>query len=63
LENFNGHNFHTWKVKIQLQMMNKTLWGLVNGTGKEPSDPAQLRLWQKREKKKKSIIGLSLSDS
>jgi hypothetical protein len=30
-----GFNFHTWKVKIQMQLMNKNLWGIVKGTEAE----------------------------
>jgi hypothetical protein len=63
LEKFNGPNFHTWKVKIQLQMMHKNLWGIVKGTEKEPTDPRQLIEWEKREDRAKSILGLSLADS
>jgi hypothetical protein len=63
LEKFNGFNFHTWKVKIQLQMMHKNLWGIVKGTEKAPTDPKQLIEWEKREDRAKSILGLSLADS
>jgi hypothetical protein len=63
LEKFNGFNFHTWKVKIQLQMMHKNLWGIVKGTEKAPIDPKQLIEWEKREDRAKSILGLSLADS
>lgn len=63
LEKFNGFNFHTWKVKVQLQMMHKNLWGIVKGTEKAPTDPRQLIEWEKREDRAKSILGLSLADS
>ena len=36
LEKFNGLNFHTWKVKIQLHIMNKNLWGIVKGIEATP---------------------------
>jgi hypothetical protein len=62
LEKFNGHNFHTWKLKIQLQMMHKNLWGLVKGTQATPTDPKQLIEWEKMEDITKSINGLSLSN-
>ena len=42
LEKFNGFNLHTWKVKIQLQMMHKNFWGIVKGTEKAPTDPRKL---------------------
>lgn len=63
LEKFNGHNFHTWKVKIQLHLMHKNLWGIVNGTKSQPTDPTQSSAWEQKKEKAKSIIGLSLSDS
>ena len=63
LEKFNGFNFHTWKVKIQLQMMSRNLWSIVKGTERVPTDVRQLNEWEKREERAKSILGLSLSDS
>ena len=63
MEKFNGHNFHTLKLKIQLQMMHKNLWGLVKGTKATPTDPKQLIEWEKKDDRAKSIVGLSLADS
>ena len=63
LEKFNGLNFHTWKVKIQLQMMSRNLWSIVKGIERAPIDARQLNEWEKREERAKSILGLSLSDS
>ena len=63
LEKFNGLNFHTWKVKIQLQMMSRNLWNIVQGMEKASTDARQLNEWEKREERAKSILGLSLPDS
>jgi hypothetical protein len=63
LEKFNGFNFHTWKLKIQLQMMHRNLWGIVKGTEKSPTDPRQLIEWENKYDRAKSILGLSLADS
>jgi hypothetical protein len=63
LEKYSGFNFHTWKVKIQMQLMNKNLWGIVKGTEATPADPNKLIEWESRDDKEKSIIGLALSDS
>ena len=63
LEKFNGFNFHTWKVKIQLQMMRRNLWGIVKGIEKAPTDPRQLIEWEKKDDRAKAILGLSLADS
>jgi len=61
LEKFNGINFYTWKVKIQMHLMNKGLWNLVKGTEKAPIDAKLLSEWEKREDRAKAIIGLGLS--
>jgi hypothetical protein len=68
LEKYSGFNFHTWKVKIQMQLMNKSLWGIVKGTEQAPRDPIKLdpnKLleWKSRDDKAKAIIGLALIDS
>jgi len=60
---FNGHNFHAWKVKIQLHFMSRNLWGIVKGKEKSPTDDRQLLELEKKEERSKSILGLSLSDS
>jgi hypothetical protein len=62
LEKYSGFNFHTWKVKIQMQLMNKNLSGIVKGSKAEPAGPNKLIEWQRRDDKAKAIIGLSLSD-
>lgn len=62
-EKFNGSNFYTWKVKVQMHLMNKGLWNLVKGTEKAPTDAKLLSEWEKREDKAKAIIGLGLSDT
>ena len=63
LEKFNGHNFHTSKVKIQLHLMSKNLWGIVKDTEIEPTQPpAKVVEWKNRDNHAKSIIGLALSN-
>ena len=32
VEKFNGNDFYNWKVKIQLFLMSKNLWGIVDGS-------------------------------
>lgn len=63
LEKYNVHNFPTWKVKIQMQFLNKYLWDIVNGTEVVPTNAKKKIDWESREEKAKSIIGLALSDS
>ena len=63
MEKFNGNNFYNWKVKIQLFLMSKNLWGIVDGSKTIPTDLTQLSAWEKREERDKSMIGLTLLDS
>jgi hypothetical protein len=42
LEKYSGFNFHKWKVKIQMHLMNKNLWGIVKGTEATSVDPNKL---------------------
>ena len=63
MEKFNGNNFHTWKVKVQMHLMNRGLWSIVKGTKEAPIDPRLLVEWENKEEKAKSIIGLALSDT
>ena len=62
LQKFNGHNFHTWKVKIQLHLTSKNLWGIVKGIESEPTQPPIVVELKNRYNHAKSIIGLALSD-
>jgi len=62
MEKFDGNNFYTWKVKVQMHLMNRGLWSIVKGTEQAPNDPRLLVEWQKKEEKAKAIIGLALSD-
>ena len=42
LGKFNGNNFYNWKVKIQLFLMSKNLWGIVDGSETTLTDPTLL---------------------
>ena len=63
MEKFNGNNFHTWKVKVQMHLMNRGLWSIVKGIELVSIDPRLLVEWEKKEEKAKSIISLALSDT
>jgi hypothetical protein len=60
MEKFDGNNFYTWKVKVQMHLMNRGFWSIVKGTEQAPNDPRLLVEWQKKEEKAKAIIGLAL---
>ena len=46
LEKYSSFNFHTWKVKIQMQLMNNSPWGSVRGIYTSPTDPNKLLEWE-----------------
>ena len=60
---FNGNNFHTWKVKVQMHLVTRGLWSIVKGTEQDSTNPILLVEWEKKEEKDKSIIGLALLDT
>lgn len=62
VDKFNGVNFHTWKVNIQMQLMNKNLWGIVSGKEKEPIDVSKLLEQKTRDDEAKAIIELAMSN-
>jgi hypothetical protein len=62
LEKYSDFNFHLWKVKIQMQLMNKNPWKNVKGTKAALADPKTLIEWESRDDKTKAMISLSLSD-
>ena len=62
LEKHTSFNFHTWKVKIQMQLTNKNIQGIIKGTEPTPKDPNKLIEWQSIDDKAKAIIDLALSD-
>ena len=49
MEKFNGNNFHKWKVKVQMHLMNISLWSIVKGTEQDSTDPILLVEWEKKE--------------
>lgn len=63
LDKYSGFNFHTWRIKIQMQLMNKNLWGIVSGKEKLPTNANKFLEWNCRNDKAKAIIGLALADS
>ena len=63
LGKFNGNNFYNWKVKIQLFLLTKNLWGIINGSETTPTDQFIKCSKEQGRERAKSIIGLNLSDS
>ena len=46
VEKYNCQNFHIWKVKMQMQLMNKSLWDIVNDTEVVPTDAKKKIDWK-----------------
>ena len=63
LKKYLGFNFHTWKVNIQVLLMNKNIRAIVKGMKPTPKDPNQLLEWHSKDDKEKTIIGLAFLDS
>ena len=36
----NGTNYFTWKIKFKMALIKEGLWGIVNGTEREPTKGA-----------------------
>ena len=51
LEKYYGFNFPTWKVKIQMQLLNENPWGIVKGTKTLLIDSNKLLEWESRDDK------------
>jgi len=44
-EKYSDQNFHTWKVKLQMQLINKNLWEIVEGTEQSPTNSNKNMEW------------------
>jgi hypothetical protein len=58
LEKYFGFNFHTWKVKSQMQLINKSLWGIVKWTEQARRDLVKLLKWKNNMIKPKPSLAL-----
>ena len=60
---FEGPEFHTWQIKIQLLLIEKDLWDIVNGTIQKPQDADEITKWTAKDHRASALIGLGLSDA
>ena len=60
---FEGPKFHTWKIKIQLLLVEKDLWDIVNETIQKPVDADKITKWTTKDHRASALIGLGLSDA
>ena len=65
VDKFDGVNFHLWKFKMEMVMVQKELWEIVDGSEEPPhstSDPRVMQAYKRKEKKAFAILALNLSD-
>ena len=60
---FEGPEFHTWQIKIQLLLIERDLWSIVNGTIQKPQDADEITKWMAKDQRASALIGLGLSDA
>ncbi|CAI7731935.1 unnamed protein product [Closterium sp. NIES-54] len=48
---FTGQNYSAWKLKFQVLMMERGLWGFFDGTEKKPCVESGIAAWKKRDQK------------
>lgn len=66
IEKLNGTNYQTWKFNVKLMLMQKELWGIVDGTdviGDNSETEVLKKKFYARSDKAYSIIALSIETS
>ena len=66
IDKLNGSNYHAWKFKIQMVLIDKDIWDVIDGSEEEPmaeSSVAASGAWNKKDKKALATICLSVTDS
>jgi len=73
IEKLSGDNFTSWKFKLQLILMDRCLWEIVDGTEVAPSNinvsgnddvkPPTYIDWKKRDNQALAQIALTVSNS
>lgn len=63
VDKFDGTNFHLWKVRMQMYLLDKDLWRIVDGSETRPTTIAEQPDWDKRDGKARANILLHLKDS
>ncbi len=59
IETLNDSNYHSWKIRIQHVLALKDLEEFLEED--PPTETAALPPWQKKDKKARAVIGLTLS--
>lgn len=63
INQFDGMNFHTWKIRMEMVLLDKDLFGHVNGSEERPTSPTNHLAWDKRDSKARANILLGLKDA
>jgi len=53
---FTGKNYSTWEFQFCLFVMGKELWGQINGSNPEPTEPKELAKWKVKDARVMSWI-------
>lgn len=59
-EKFEGQDFHTWQIQMQLHLIQKDLWD-VKPNSIIPTDANELAKWNIKNQKASGTIGIGLS--
>ena len=63
IDKFGGEDFHNWKFKMQMVLVAKDLWDIVDGTEVQPKEEPKATEWRKRDRRALADICLSLKDN
>lgn len=60
IEKLTGLNYPIWKVKMEMLLIHNNLFGLVDGTEPQPTDPGLMTDWKLQDSKAKSDFNFTL---
>ncbi|KAH9323768.1 hypothetical protein KI387_018407, partial [Taxus chinensis] len=61
IEKFEGQDFHTWQLQMQLHLIEKDLWDVVKSNSTPPTGGNELAKWNAKDQRALGTIGLGLS--
>ncbi len=50
-DRFDGSNYHTWKFRMEMILLDKDLWLVVDGTSVRPSTTNGQIAWDRRDQR------------
>jgi hypothetical protein len=48
IKKFDGRDYKSWRLKVEICLQQKQVLGIVDGTEKAPDDTAELKSWKKQ---------------